>query len=200
MGTPSKVATVNPEATVAIAELVLCSGTILVAITGANAKNAAWLSEETTRPASNIVNEEGKSAERAVRGEQQRQPECQELAGQPRGQHGHRGSADHHAERVDGRIGELTRKTGVHERLLRYYKAPKPLQAERRPSGYREYNEADVDTVRRIPSLLAVGLNTATIATILSCLCDDGERLVPTCSSSEVAEGAISDATPNTTR
>lgn len=80
------------------------------------------------------------------------------------------------------RIGELSRKTGVHERLLRYYEEQSLLQPERRPSGYREYSEADVDTVRRIRSLLAAGLNTATIATILPCLRDDGERLVPTCS------------------
>ncbi|MEU8975333.1 MerR family transcriptional regulator [Streptomyces monashensis] len=80
------------------------------------------------------------------------------------------------------RIGELSRRTGVHERLLRYYEEQNLLQPERRPSGYREYSEADVDTVRRIRSLLAAGLNTATIATILPCLRDDGERLVPTCS------------------
>jgi DNA-binding transcriptional MerR regulator len=80
------------------------------------------------------------------------------------------------------RIGELSRRTGVHERLLRYYEEQNLLQPERRPSGYREYSEADVDTVRRIRSLLAAGLNTATIATILPCLRDEGERLVPTCS------------------
>ncbi|MEU0030326.1 MerR family transcriptional regulator [Streptomyces sp. NPDC006335] len=80
------------------------------------------------------------------------------------------------------RIGELSRKTGVHERLLRYYEEQHLLQPERRPSGYREYSEADVDTVRRIRSLLAAGLNTTTIATILPCLRDEGERLVPTCS------------------
>ncbi|WP_032761332.1 MerR family transcriptional regulator, partial [Streptomyces alboviridis] len=80
------------------------------------------------------------------------------------------------------RIGELSRRTGVHERLLRYYEEQNLLRPQRRPSGYREYSEADVDTVRRIRSLLAAGLNTATIATILPCLRDDGERLVPTCS------------------
>ncbi|NED16436.1 MerR family transcriptional regulator [Streptomyces sp. SID9124] len=79
------------------------------------------------------------------------------------------------------RIGELSRRTGVHERLLRYYEEQHLLRPERRPSGYREYSEPDVDMVRRIRSLLAAGLNTATIATILPCLRDDGERLVPTC-------------------
>jgi DNA-binding transcriptional MerR regulator len=79
------------------------------------------------------------------------------------------------------RIGELSRRTGVSERLLRYYEEQALLQPVRRPSGYREYREQDIDTVRRIRSLLAAGLNTATIATVLPCL-RDGERLVPTCS------------------
>lgn len=80
------------------------------------------------------------------------------------------------------RIGELSRRTGVHERLLRYYEEQHLLQPRRRPSGYREYDEADVGTVRRIRSLLAAGLSTASIATILPCLRDEDERLVPTCS------------------
>ncbi|MFC8897126.1 MerR family transcriptional regulator [Streptomyces cinereoruber] len=79
------------------------------------------------------------------------------------------------------RIGELSRRTGVSERLLRYYEEQELLRPERRPSGYREYVEGDADTVRRIRGLLAAGLNTATIATILPCLRDDDERLVPTC-------------------
>ncbi|MEU1819766.1 MerR family transcriptional regulator [Streptomyces roseifaciens] len=80
------------------------------------------------------------------------------------------------------RIGELSRRTGVHERLLRYYEAQGLLHPDRLPSGYREYAEGDVAAVRRIRSLLAAGLNTATIAAILPCLRDEGERLVPTCS------------------
>lgn len=80
------------------------------------------------------------------------------------------------------RIGELSRRTGVHERLLRYYEEQGLLHPERRPSGYREYSDADTGTVRRIRSLLAAGLTTSTIATILPCLRDDGDRLVPTCS------------------
>ncbi|MBY8870595.1 MerR family transcriptional regulator [Micromonospora sp. PLK6-60] len=80
------------------------------------------------------------------------------------------------------RIGELSRRTGVSERLLRYYEEQHLLTPARRPSGYREYTEADVSTVRRIRSLLAAGLNTTTIATVLPCVREEGERLVPTCS------------------
>ncbi|WP_019925880.1 MerR family transcriptional regulator [Nocardia sp. BMG111209] len=81
------------------------------------------------------------------------------------------------------RIGELSRRTGVPERLLRYYEQQGLLRPLRRPSGYREYGEGDVTTVRRIRSLLAAGLNTATIATVLPCLREDEQRLVPNCSS-----------------
>ncbi|MEU4579200.1 MerR family transcriptional regulator [Nonomuraea sp. NPDC023979] len=80
------------------------------------------------------------------------------------------------------RIGDLSRRTGVHERLLRYYEEQGLLHPARRPSGYREYSDEDIDTVRRIRSLLAAGLNTSAIATILPCLRDDGDRLIPTCS------------------
>lgn len=80
------------------------------------------------------------------------------------------------------RIGELSRRTGVHERLLRYYEQQGLIQPNRRPSGYREYSDSDIETVRRIRSLLAAGLSTNTIATVLPCLRDDDKRLVPICS------------------
>ncbi|GGP35288.1 MerR family transcriptional regulator [Saccharothrix coeruleofusca] len=80
------------------------------------------------------------------------------------------------------RIGEMVRRTGVSERLLRYYEEQGLLAPERLPSGYRVYREADVDAVRRIRALLTAGLPTAVIARVLPCVRDDGERLVPTCS------------------
>ncbi|MFJ2814242.1 MerR family transcriptional regulator [Streptomyces sp. NPDC091279] len=79
------------------------------------------------------------------------------------------------------RIGELARRTGVGVHLLRYYEEQGLLHPERRPSGYREYVDEDVAVVRRIRSLLAAGLSTATITTVLPCLRDTGDRLVPTC-------------------
>ncbi|WP_026414909.1 MerR family transcriptional regulator [Actinomadura oligospora] len=79
------------------------------------------------------------------------------------------------------RIGELSRHTEVSERLLRYYEEQGLLTPDRLPSGYREYSRQDVETVRRIRSLLAAGLNTATIATVLPCLEGDPDHLTPTC-------------------
>jgi DNA-binding transcriptional MerR regulator len=78
------------------------------------------------------------------------------------------------------RIGELARRTRVDERLLRYYEKQGLLQPQRRPNGYREYEEADIDVVRRIRSLLAAGLSTATIAEIQSCIRPGGIP-VPAC-------------------
>lgn len=80
------------------------------------------------------------------------------------------------------RIGELARRTAISERALRYYEEQELLRPVRRPSGYREYRETDVRTVRNIRTLLAAGLNTATIAEVLPCMVEDGDALVPACS------------------
>jgi DNA-binding transcriptional MerR regulator len=77
------------------------------------------------------------------------------------------------------RIGELSRRTGVSARLLRYYEEQGLLRPGRRPSGYREYGDADVERVRRIRVLLAAGLSTAKIAHALPGVCAEGARLVP---------------------
>jgi DNA-binding transcriptional MerR regulator len=79
------------------------------------------------------------------------------------------------------RIGELQRRTGVSQRLLRYYEDQDLLRPERRPSGYRVYRESDVTTVRHIRNLLAAGLSTTTIADLLPCMGTDGERLIADC-------------------
>ncbi|MDQ0791625.1 MerR family transcriptional regulator [Streptomyces sp. B1I3] len=79
------------------------------------------------------------------------------------------------------RMKEMVWRTGVHERLLRYYEQQGLLTPDRLPSGYRTYGESDVETVRRIRCLLAAGLPTALIAQVLPCIRADGEHLVPTC-------------------
>ncbi|KOT80147.1 MerR family transcriptional regulator [Streptomyces rimosus subsp. pseudoverticillatus] len=79
------------------------------------------------------------------------------------------------------RMKEMVRRTGVHERLLRYYEQQGLLTPERLPSGYRVYSESDVEMVRRIRCLLAAGLPTSLIAQVLPCIRSDDGRLVPTC-------------------
>ncbi|MEW1658685.1 MerR family transcriptional regulator [Streptomyces sp. NPDC093707] len=70
-------------------------------------------------------------------------------------------------------IGELSRRTGVSERLLRYYERMGLIHSERRANGYRDYDEGTVETVRRIRALLAAGLPTRVIRQVLPCAFDE---------------------------
>lgn len=92
------------------------------------------------------------------------------------------------------RIGELSRRTGVSERSLRYYEQQGLLVAERTPGGRREYPEQAVDRVIRIQELFAAGLNSRKIAQLLPCMRDaDGgpsEIATPRLVSNLVAERA----------
>lgn len=80
------------------------------------------------------------------------------------------------------RISEVTDRTGIPARLLRYYEEQELLVPARNGSGYRDYSEQDVEVVRRIRQLLDAGLGTATIRTVLPCLADRAGRLAPICS------------------
>jgi DNA-binding transcriptional MerR regulator len=75
-------------------------------------------------------------------------------------------------------IGELSRRTGVSERLLRYYERTQLIHADRRANGYREYDDQTVETVRRVRALLAVGLPTRIIRQVLPCT-HDAAMLAP---------------------
>lgn len=66
-------------------------------------------------------------------------------------------------------IGELSRRTGVSARLLRYYEAQGLLDAGRGPNGYRDYDEDSVVTVRQVRALLTAGLSTEVIRSVLPC-------------------------------
>ncbi|HEY6739696.1 MAG TPA: MerR family transcriptional regulator, partial [Actinopolymorphaceae bacterium] len=61
------------------------------------------------------------------------------------------------------RIGELSRRTGVSVRALRYYEEQGLLTSERLPSGYRDYPESAADRVRQIQVLFSAGLRSAKI-------------------------------------
>ncbi|GGW54166.1 hypothetical protein GCM10010503_34250 [Streptomyces lucensis JCM 4490] len=75
-------------------------------------------------------------------------------------------------------IGELSRRTEVSERLLRYYERVELIRSERRANGYRDYAEETVETVRQIRALLAAGLPTRIIRRVLPCTAD-GTTLRP---------------------
>jgi DNA-binding transcriptional MerR regulator len=85
------------------------------------------------------------------------------------------------------KIGELSRRTGVSVRMLRYYEGEGLLAPPRTDSGYRDYGAAEEETVRRIKTLGAAGMTLETIQQLLPCVknsnpafqpCDDLRRLL----------------------
>lgn len=67
------------------------------------------------------------------------------------------------------RIGQLSVRTGVSARSLRYYEQQGLLLAEREANGYREYDDAAVAAVAAIQDFLGAGLSTDVIRDILPC-------------------------------
>ncbi|GAA2164457.1 MerR family transcriptional regulator [Actinomadura napierensis] len=66
-------------------------------------------------------------------------------------------------------IGELSRRTGVSERLIRYYEGQGLLESRRHANGYRDYDDGAELAVARIRAFLAAGLPTRVIARLLPC-------------------------------
>lgn len=77
------------------------------------------------------------------------------------------------------RISDVTDRTGIAARLLRYYEEQDLLVPARNASGYRDYSDQDVEVATRIRQLLDAGLSTATIRTVLPCLTERAGRLTP---------------------
>ncbi|TXS04810.1 MerR family transcriptional regulator [Streptomyces sp. col6] len=65
------------------------------------------------------------------------------------------------------RIGELSKRTRIPIRMLRYYEERGLLRPERAPSGYRHYQEADVEQAKLVSSLVRSGLPTRLILPLL---------------------------------
>lgn len=73
-------------------------------------------------------------------------------------------------------IGELSHRTGVSARLLRYYEEQELLLPTRDTNGYRQYAEDAPARVERIRELLDAGLPTREIRELLPCATEDGLR------------------------
>jgi DNA-binding transcriptional MerR regulator len=84
------------------------------------------------------------------------------------------------------KIGELSERTGIPTRMLRYYEEQGLLTSERSANGYRSYDETDVERATRARGLVQAGLTTRLTKVVL-----DVERQCamaqPTCSR-ELAE------------
>lgn len=68
------------------------------------------------------------------------------------------------------KIGELSKKTGVSIRSLRYYEQQGLLSASRMHNGYRDYNPMAVEQVNTIQLYLSLGISTEQIASFLQCV------------------------------
>ena len=68
------------------------------------------------------------------------------------------------------RIGELSRRTGISPRMLRYYEEQGLLRPERDAGGYRCYPEAAASLALQVRGLLEVGMTSQIIAAILPSL------------------------------
>ncbi|HEX6478544.1 MAG TPA: MerR family transcriptional regulator [Ktedonobacteraceae bacterium] len=67
------------------------------------------------------------------------------------------------------RISEVSRRTGVSIRSLRYYEQKRLLCARRLENGYRDLDEEAVERVQTIRMYLGLGLTTEQIEEILQC-------------------------------
>lgn len=68
------------------------------------------------------------------------------------------------------KIGELSARTGVSIRSLRYYEQQGLLAPARHENGYREYSPLAEEQVRTIKFYLGLGLSTGQIAGFLQCV------------------------------
>jgi len=71
-------------------------------------------------------------------------------------------------------IGQMSVRTGVPPRLLRYYEEQRLITPGRDGNGYRVYCEVGVERIGRIRSLLDAGLPTRAIAGLLPRLSGPG--------------------------
>ena len=80
------------------------------------------------------------------------------------------------------KIGELSARTGIPTRMLRYYEEQGLLASERSANGYRSYDEADVERAARARGLVQSGLTTRLAKVVLDVesACSDGTP--PQCS------------------
>jgi DNA-binding transcriptional MerR regulator len=80
------------------------------------------------------------------------------------------------------KIGELSSRTGVATRLLRYYEEQELLAPQRSANGYRDYPEEAVAQVEQIRALIRSGLSTQFVRILLDMQSVRGSELAAECS------------------
>ena len=77
------------------------------------------------------------------------------------------------------RIGELAQLTRISERMLRYYEEEGLLQPTRSESGYRLYDQKDVEIVQKLQKLTTSGIKLKTAKILLPCMFGEQPQFVP---------------------
>jgi DNA-binding transcriptional MerR regulator len=85
------------------------------------------------------------------------------------------------------KIGELSRRTGVSTRLLRYYEEQGLIAPARSTNTYRTYDEQDVARVEQVVGLVRAGVPTRLARVLLDLEDTRSEELAPSCTR-QVAE------------
>lgn len=88
-------------------------------------------------------------------------------------------------------IGDLSKRTGISVRMLRYYEQEGLLAPARRASGYRDYDDGDELVARRIRLLGEAGLTLDTIRVLLPCVRSDRPDFVPCAEVRAALRGAL---------
>lgn len=73
------------------------------------------------------------------------------------------------------RIGELSRRSGVSARSLRYYERHGLLSANRESNGYREYDDSTVSRAETIHMLFGMDFRREVVQSVLACTGDAPE-------------------------
>jgi DNA-binding transcriptional MerR regulator len=74
-------------------------------------------------------------------------------------------------------IGELSGRSGVSQRSLRYYEQQGLIAPERGANGYRLYAEGDVAVVQTIRTMYEIGFSRDEVATCLPCATGDADAV-----------------------
>ena len=67
-------------------------------------------------------------------------------------------------------IGEISDRSNISVRMLRFYEAEGLLRPNRTASGYRDYSDTDLDQARHIRQLADAGLTVEAMHDLLPCI------------------------------
>lgn len=73
-------------------------------------------------------------------------------------------------------IGELSARSGVSTRSLRYYEKHGLLEARRAANGYRDYDEDSVSRAATVRLLFGMGIPRDVVVSVLGCSGADASR------------------------